>query len=68
MKVDKNFKLSKAAKRVLATLPTKEERSTWKKAFIQAESNTADRMVMNYDITPSGKKPRRTQQQDNRDE
>lgn len=68
MKVDKNFKLSKAAKRVLAALPTKEERLSWKKGYIQAESNTADRMVMNYDVAPSGKKPRKAQQLDNKDE
>lgn len=68
MKVDKNFKLSKAAKCVLATLLTKEERSSWKKAFIHAESNTSDRMAMDYDITSSGKKPRKAQQQENRDE
>lgn len=68
MKVDKNFKLSKSAKRILAALPTKEERLSWKKAFIQAESNTADRMMMNYDITPSGKKPRKAQQPDIKDE
>lgn len=68
MKVDKNFKLSKSTKRILSLLSTKEERLSWKKGYIQAESNTADRMVMNYDVAPSGKKPRKAQQLDNKDE
>jgi len=62
MKTDKNFKLSKSVKRMLAALPDKESRRVWKEAFIQAETNTASRLTMNYDVSPSGKIPRKAQE------
>lgn len=37
MKADKNFKLSKSVKRVLATIVDKTEREIFKKAMINAE-------------------------------
>lgn len=37
MKADKNFKLSKSVKRVLATIVDKTEREIYKKAMINAE-------------------------------
>ena len=37
MKTDKNFKLSKSAKRVLATIPNKDKRGLVKKMHIEAE-------------------------------
>ena len=36
MKPNKDFKLSKSAKRMLATM-TSEKRSLWKKSYIEAE-------------------------------
>ncbi len=62
MKTDKNFRLSKSAKRILASLPDKESRRVWKEAFIQAETNTSGRVMMNYDVSPSGKIPRKAQE------
>jgi len=59
MKTDKNFRLSKSAKRILAAISDKESRRVWKEAFIQAETNNAGRAVMNYDVSPSGKIPRK---------
>ena len=47
---------------MLAALPDKESRRVWKEAFIQAETNTASRLTMNYDVSPSGKVPRKAQE------
>lgn len=56
---DKNFKLSKTAKRALSAIQDKEQRRLWKEAFISAELSDAPRMMMTYDISPSGKIPRK---------
>jgi hypothetical protein len=62
MKKDKNFKLSKSAKRILAALSDKEQRRLWKEAYISAELNDSPKMAMSYDVSPSGKIPRKVQE------
>jgi hypothetical protein len=63
--LDKNFKLHKKYKRILASLETKEERRIWKDAYISAEQNDNPKLTMNYDVSPSGKIPRRVTEKQN---
>lgn len=62
MKQDKNFKMSSKAKIILANIDDKNERVKWKKALISAELNDETRMMMLYDVTPSGKIPRKAKE------
>lgn len=68
MKQDKSFRLSKTSKRIISSLATKDERNKWLKAFIQAELNDSPRMMMNYDVSPSGKIPRKVKGQESQND
>jgi hypothetical protein len=65
MKTDKNFKLPKSIKRMLSSIEDKEQKRLWKDAFIWSESTKGERMTMMYDVSPSGKMPRKVTEKQN---
>ena len=62
-KTDQSFKFKKQLKQLMG-LASGEERSILKKALVDAEATIQNKaykgkMIMNYDVKPDGKKPRK---------
>lgn len=56
-----HFKLSKTAKSIIAgdKYSSKEVKNLWKKAFISAECNMNERMMMTYEVKEDGTLPKK---------
>ena len=64
MKTNEHFKLSKSSKKLIATISSKEEKFLYKKMMIEAESKNLERMVMNYDVSANGSRPKKKERID----